>query len=227
MKHQSDGRPRPHRLRELGSFDLTVKERHLQFRTQPGVFSQYGPDEGTLLLLDVILPRIRPHETVLDLGTGIGIIGIAVAGLLTRGEVWMVDADVRAVRLAQENVRLNSLDNAHVLLSDITMDLPPKFRCDLVLSNPPTHSGKEVLQSFVGEAYDVLRPGGSLFVVVNRLLSIRDMMSEVFGNVEQVERRKGFIILRSEKERLRPEQRGGERDTMTDTGNERRGGARP
>jgi 16S rRNA (guanine1207-N2)-methyltransferase len=144
---------------------------------------------------------VKAHETVLDLGTGIGLVGVAVAGLLTRGEVWMVDTDVRAVRVAQENVRLNGIENAQVLLSDVTLDLPTKFRCDLVLSNPPTHSGKEVLRSFVGEAYDVLRPGGSLYIVVNRLLSVRDMMAEIFGSADQVERRKGFIVLRSDKAR--------------------------
>jgi 16S rRNA (guanine1207-N2)-methyltransferase len=219
MGGETSARLGPHRFRELGGFELTLGDRRLHFRTQPGVFSQYGPDEGTLLLLDVVLPRIKAHETVLDLGAGIGIIGVAIAPLLTRGEVWMVDTDVRAVRVAAENVRLNGVENAHVLLSDITMDLPAKFRCDLVLSNPPTHSGKEVLQSFVGEAHDVLRPGGSLFVVVNRLLSIRDMMSEIFGNVEQVERRKGFIILRSEKSRLRPGGGRGRRVTIADTDN--------
>jgi 16S rRNA (guanine1207-N2)-methyltransferase len=190
-----------HRTRELGRFDMDLDGRTFSFRTQPGVFSQYGPDEGTLLLLQVAIPRVKPHMTVLDLGTGIGIIGIAAATRATRGEVWMVDVDIRAVRLAEENLRLNHVDNAHVLAGDITLDLPDGLRFDLVLSNPPTHSGKEVLQSFVGEAYDLLRPGGALYVVVNRLLSIKDMMEATFGNAELAERRKGFLVLRSEKQR--------------------------
>ncbi|HZU13817.1 MAG TPA: methyltransferase [Chloroflexota bacterium] len=196
----TERRPRD-RTRQYGHFTLDIGGRTLHFQTQPGVFSQYGPDEGTLLLLDVILPRLKPHETVLDLGAGIGIIGIAVAGALTRGEVWMVDTDIRAARLSEENVRRNHIENAHVVLSDVTLDLPHKLRFDLALSNPPTHGGKDVLQSFVGEAYETLRPGGSLFVVVNRLLSIKAMMDETFGNVEQVERKKGFIVFQSQKER--------------------------
>jgi 16S rRNA (guanine1207-N2)-methyltransferase len=193
------GRLGTHRAREYGHFELDLDGRSLSFRTQPGVFSHHGPDEGTLLLLDVALPQVKPHMTVLDLGAGVGIIGIAAAVRAARGEVWMVDVDVRATRLAEENVRLNGIENARVLLSDITLDLPERLRFDLVLSNPPTHSGKEVLQSFVGEAFDLLRPGGSLYVVVNRLLSIKDMMEGIFGNVEQVERRKGFIVLRAQK----------------------------
>lgn len=202
MKEQSTHRGR-RRKREYGRFGLDLDGRRLSFRTQPGVFSQYGPDEGTLLLLDVVLPHIKPHMKVLDLGAGVGIIGIAASTRATRGEIWMVDVDVRASRLAEENVRLNGIETAHVLLSDITLDLPDGLRFDLVLSNPPTHSGKEVLQSFVGESFDLLRPGGSLYLVVNRLLSVKEMMHDTFGNVEQMERRKGFIVFRAAKERQR------------------------
>jgi 16S rRNA (guanine1207-N2)-methyltransferase len=186
---------------KLGQFELTIGERSLLFRTQPGVFSADGPDDGSLLLLEAVLPRIKPHMVVVDLGAGVGLIGLSLAGKLSRGEVWMVDTDVRAVRLAEQNVTLNDVMNAHVVLGDVTLDLPPKLRFDLVVSNPPTHSGKEVLARFVNESYAVLRPGGRMYVVVNRLLSIRAMMAERFGDIEQVARRKGFVVLTAQKPR--------------------------
>ena len=178
-----------------------MADRSLQFLTQAGVFSADGPDDGSLLLLEAVLPVVKPHMTVADLGSGIGLIGLSLAGKLVRGEVWMVDSDVRAVRLAEQNVTLNEVTNAHVVLGDVTLDLPRKLRFDLVVSNPPTHSGKEVLARFVDESYAVLRPGGRMYVVVNRLLSIRAMMSERFGDVEQVARRKGFVVLAAQKPR--------------------------
>lgn len=183
-----------------GAFEYAVGDRRLVFRTQPGVFSLDGPDEGSVLLLETVLPAVRPHQTVLDLGAGVGLLGLALAGLLTRGEVWLVDSDIRAVRLMEENVRLNGIENAHVTLGDITLDLP-RLKFDLVVSNPPTHSGKEVLAAFVSEAYGVLRPGGHLYLVVNRLLSVREVMAETFGAAEQVARHKGFIVLRARKPR--------------------------
>lgn len=197
-----DGRERGGRLaRAMGIFESTVAGRTLRFRTQPGVFSSDGPDEGSLLLLEALMPVVKPHMVVLDLGTGVGLIGLSLAPWLTRGEVWMADVDIRATRLAQENTHLNSAMNVHVVLSDITLDLPANLRFDLVVSNPPTHGGKEVLVSFVEESYRVLRPGGKLYVVVNRLLSVRSMMEQRFGEVEQVARRKGFIVLCSQKPR--------------------------
>jgi 16S rRNA (guanine1207-N2)-methyltransferase len=182
------------------TYEIEPAGRKLMFRTQPGIFSEGEPDEGTMLLLERVLPQVKPHQTVLDLGTGVGIIGLSIAGLLVRGEVWMVDSDIRAVRLAEENMRLNSIENAHVVLGDVTRDLP-KMRFDLVVSNPPTHSGRAVLASFIAESYDVLRPGGSLYIVVNRLLSAKEMMTETFGNVREMARHKGFIVLESHKER--------------------------
>jgi 16S rRNA (guanine1207-N2)-methyltransferase len=184
-----------------GSFDFQLGGRRFSFTTQPGVFSQDGPDEGSVLLLEVLRERVKPHMTVVDLGTGIGLIGITLAPLLARGEIWMVDSDIRATRLAEENVRRNNIHNAHVILGDTTLDLPAKLRFDLVATNPPTHSGKDVLRAFVEESHHILRPGASLYLVVNRLLSVRDMLTEAFGNVEQVERKKGFLILHSHKER--------------------------
>jgi 16S rRNA (guanine1207-N2)-methyltransferase len=201
MAAETRTRPRPARSRETSAFELLMEGRTLRFETQAGVFSQHEPDEGTLVLLDAALPHVKAHQTVLDLGTGIGIIGVAVAGKLTRGEVWMVDSDVRAVRLAERNVARNGVTNARVVLGDITLDLPPKLRFDLVLSNPPTHSGKQVLTGFVDESHDVLRPSGSLWIVVNRLLSVKEIMAATFDNVEQVTRHHGFIVLRSEKRR--------------------------
>jgi 16S rRNA (guanine1207-N2)-methyltransferase len=196
----------PRQQRATRRFELAIVGRSLVFETQPGVFSQDGADEGTLLLLEAALPASKPHHTVLDLGSGIGIIGLTVAGTLTRGEVWMVDSDIRAVRLSQRNAELNHVENAHVILGDITIDLP-RMRFDLVLSNPPTHSGKDVLASFVTESFEVLRPGGWLYLVVNRLLSVREMMASSFGNAELVGRKKGYIVLRAQKKHLPPGER--------------------
>jgi 16S rRNA (guanine1207-N2)-methyltransferase len=198
---RTSGRPGP----KYGRFEFTIADRALQFRTQPGVFSSDGPDEGSLLLVDAVLPVVRPHMVVVDLGTGVGLIGLSLAVLLTRGEMWMVDSDIRAARLAEENAQLNGVANTQVVLGDVTLDLPSSLRCDLVVSNPPTHSGKEVLGRFVDESYAVLRPGGRMYVVVNRLLSIRAMMSDRFGDVEQVARRKGFVVFAAQKQRRKRE----------------------
>ena len=142
---------------------------------------------------------MSPTARVLDLGCGYGAIGIVAAKLAVRGSVTLVDSDIRGTRLAERNIALNGITNAEVILGDGTKDLPKKARFDLVASNPPTHNGREVLDEFVAGAYSVLRPRGQLVLVVNRLLSLRQEVERVFGNVEQVARSGGFIVVRAVK----------------------------
>lgn len=183
----------------------SVRGFDLRLETQPGVFAHRELDEGTRLLIEAM--RVSPTARVLDLGCGYGAIGIAAAKLATKGHVTLVDVDIRATRLAQRNLELNGVENADVVLGDGTDDLPPKTRFDLILSNPPTHSGREVLDNLVTSSYKALRPRGQLYLVINRLLSLRRQVDAVFGNSETVARQKGFVVIRAVKV---PQPRGGD-----------------
>lgn len=169
----------------------------LRFQTQAGVFSYRELDTGTRLLIEAM--RISPRAKVLDLGCGYGAIGITAAMLAPEGHVTLVDSDIRATRLSQRNLELNHIENADVVLGDSFRDLPPKAKFDVIVSNPPTHSGREVLDEMVASAYRFLRPRGQLFLVINRLLSLRREVEDTFGNTEIVGREKGFVVIRAVK----------------------------
>ena len=169
----------------------------VKLQTQAGVFAHRELDEGSRLLIEAM--RVSPTARVLDWGCGYGAIGIVAAKLAARGYVTLVDVDVRATRLAQRNLELNGINNAEVVLGDGVHDLPAKARFDVILSNPPTHSGREVLDDLVASAYKALRPRGQLYLVINRLLSLRREVEAVFGNTETVARHKGFVVIRAVK----------------------------
>jgi 16S rRNA (guanine1207-N2)-methyltransferase len=175
----------------------TVRGFELRLQTQAGVFAHRELDEGSRLLIEAM--RISPTARVLDWGCGYGAVGIAAARLASRGHVTLVDVDIRATRLAQKNLELNGVENADVVLGDGLHDLPPKVRYDVIVSNPPTHSGREVLNDLVASAYKALRPRGQLFLVINRLLSLRREVETVFGNTETAARHKGFVVIRAVK----------------------------
>jgi 16S rRNA (guanine1207-N2)-methyltransferase len=175
----------------------TVRGFDLRLQTQPGVFAHRDLDEGTRLLIEAM--QVSPTARVLDWGCGYGVIGIVAAKLATRGHVTLVDSDIRATRLTQRNLETNGVENADVVLGDGVHDLPPKTRFDVILSNPPTHSGREVLDDLVASAYKALRPRGRLYLVINRLLSLRREVDSVFGNSETVARHKGFVVIRAVK----------------------------
>ena len=175
-----------------------VRGLDLRLATQPGVFAAHGIDAGTRLLIEAM--RVSPTARVLDLGCGYGVIGIVAAKLASRGHVVLVDSDIRATRLAARNLELNGVTNAEVVLGDGVHDLPAKMRFDVVASNPPTHSGREVLDDFVAGAYKVLRPRGRLYVVVNRLLSLRREVESVFGGAEIAARSGGYVVIQAVKQ---------------------------
>ena len=170
----------------------------LRLTTQAGVFSHRELDPGTRLLIEAM--HVSPTAKVLDIGCGYGVIGIVAAKLAVRGRVTMVDPDIRATRLAQRNLEANHVTNAEVVLGDGVFDLPPKARYDVVVTNPPTHSGREVLEEIVAGAYKVLRPRGTLFMVINRLLSLRHEVEEVFGGAEAVAHSKGYVVIKAVKQ---------------------------
>ena len=170
----------------------------LRLTTQTGVFSHKEVDPGTKLLIEAM--HVSPTAKVLEIGCGYGVIGIVAAKLAVRGHVTMVDPDVRATRLTQKNLEANGVTNADVVLGDGVLDLPPKAKYDVVVTNPPTHSGREVLDEIVAGSYKVLKPRGALYMVINRLLSLRREVEDVFGGAEAVAHSKGYVVLKAVKQ---------------------------
>jgi ribosomal protein L11 methyltransferase len=68
--------------------------------------AHHASTRGCLLALDDVLKRLRPR-TVVDIGTGTGVLAIAAAKLLGQ-RVTASDSDPIAVRTAAENARANS-----------------------------------------------------------------------------------------------------------------------
>ena len=176
---------------------LAINGKMLLFETKPGVFAQYGLDPGSILLLNTV--SFPLEGTVLDIGCGCGVIGLAAAAMSLAARVVLVDSDVRAVRLTLTNAHRNNITNIDVQLSDCINDLPAGLQFDTVLANAPTHLGREVLMQFMQGAHHVLKPGGSLFIVVNRLTSVLKRLQEIFGNSEKVAKKNGYIVFRAVK----------------------------
>jgi ribosomal protein L11 methyltransferase len=78
-------------------------------RLDPGMAFGTGQHPTTLMCLLALEETVRPGVSVLDLGTGSGILALASARL-GASSVLAVDNDPLAVRAARENVRLNGLE---------------------------------------------------------------------------------------------------------------------
>ena len=96
----------------------------------------HGTTRGCLLLLDHVLKAYRPRR-VLDLGTGTGVLAIAVAKAL-HIKVLASDIDPLSVRVAHDNARLNGTGDLVETVRASGFSAPefaPRAPFDLVLAN--------------------------------------------------------------------------------------------
>lgn len=191
---------RPTSPQHLGLLRCRLRGHGFEFLTSSGVFSHRRIDTGTRLLIEsMILPDAG---AALDIGCGYGPIGIVVAKLRPRMQVWMTDVNERAVTLAEENARRNGVDN--VIVGQGHLYEPVEgLSFDVIVSNPPISAGiSRVVEPLVGGAWGHLKDGGSLQLVVQSNKggrTLASLMERYFGGVEVVARKSGYRVLRAEK----------------------------
>lgn len=183
------------------SFDATLKGYKLTFKTDSGVFSKDRIDHGSQVLLDAIDLAEFPEGDVLDVGCGYGAIGLTLAKEAQERTIQMVDVNERALALATENAKQNKIKNVRIYSSSLYESVEETEFAGVV-SNPPIRAGKKVVHAVLEEAWNVLKPGGMLTVVIRKKQgapSAKKKMEEVFGNVKRLTQDKGYWILQSEK----------------------------
>jgi len=167
------------------------------FYTASGVFSKNKIDEGTFTLAENM--QIKKNSDVLDIGCGIGILGI-VAAKLFNANVVMSDINKRAVMLAKKNLELNNAKaevHQRSLYEKISKD-----DFDAVLSNPPQTAGKEICFQLIEQSKNHLKDNGTLQLVARHNKggnSLSKKMQEVFGNVKVIAKNKGYWVYMSVK----------------------------
>ena len=124
-----------------------------------------GAHETTAFCIEYLEDLVSGGETVFDVGTGSGILGIAAAKLGAKN-VLMCDNDPQAVFACENNVKLNGVENeCKVVLSDLSSEINGK--ADIVVANITA----EILLILLENINDIIKEGGKL--ILSGILSDR------------------------------------------------------
>ena len=105
----------------------------LVFHVTPAVLVPRGDTE---VLVEEALPRIEGAARVLDVGTGSGVIAVALAHEKPEILVTALDCSLPALEVARDNALRNGVGERVSCLAGELADLPPG-PFDVVVSNPP------------------------------------------------------------------------------------------
>ncbi|MGP7819264.1 class I SAM-dependent methyltransferase [Niallia sp. 01092] len=181
-------------------WDYMLKGNKFRFKTDNGVFSKKEVDFGSKLLIETYEYSTVAGD-ILDVGCGYGPIGLSIAKNAENKMVHMVDVNVRAIQLATENASANHIKNVKIYESDRLLQVESKMFAS-ILTNPPIRAGKKVVHDIFEQSYEHLVDGGDLWVVIQKKQgapSAIAKLEQLFHDVEIVEKKKGYFIIRAKK----------------------------
>jgi len=172
---------------------VEVLEGDIVLELDPGMAFGTGTHATTTLCLRALESVVKPGQRVFDLGTGSGILAIAAAKL--GAQVEAVDLDSVAIRVAQENVDLNRMnDQVRIVRGDLGTVLTGQ--ADVVIANIIA----DVILILLSDLKRLLHQDGEFLasgIIENRAEDVEEGLKDAgFEIVERIED-SGWILFRA------------------------------
>ncbi|MGV8858264.1 class I SAM-dependent methyltransferase [Rhodoglobus sp.] len=169
-----------------------------------GAFAGATLDLGTRFLL-TFLPEMKADATsAIDLGSGTGVLATSLALARPELSVIAIDQSIAAVASTRETADANGVGARVEAAREDALTERPTASADLIVCNPPFHSGATVHAGvalrMLADARRVLKPGGELWVVFNTHLGYRDYLNRTVGPTRQAGRNSKFTVTVSVRE---------------------------
>jgi ribosomal protein L11 methyltransferase len=131
-----------------------VSSDELIIELDPGMAFGTGTHPTTVMCIQALEKTVKKGDTVIDVGTGSGILSIAAA-MLGAERVHALDLDPVAVESAKLNVKLNKVHDVVTVSQNNLLDRMDE-QADVIVANILA----EIILRFVDDAYRLLRAGG-------------------------------------------------------------------
>lgn len=113
--------------------DYPAQDGETVIELDPGMAFGTGTHETTRLCSQLLEKYVSPGDTMIDVGCGTGILSIAAAKL-GAGHITAVDIDEMAVRVTNENCRINGVESGITAIKGVMADVP-QIKVDIIVAN--------------------------------------------------------------------------------------------
>lgn len=171
--------------------------KHFELNQRSDVF-KIGTDT---MILGAWLETDFVPNSILDLGTGTGILSLMMAQKFPDAQIVGVDSNLKAVELSRENFKRNTLGkyctSEHSTFKNFTAQTP----FELIVSNPPYFVNSKVAESAVNSSAKHLDTNDlhEFFLCASRNLSVNGIIAMVHpasGHFEKAALECGFFVIR-------------------------------
>ncbi|CAM3322234.1 50S ribosomal protein L11 methyltransferase [Vagococcus fessus] len=152
-------------------------------KLDPGMAFGTGTHPTTMVSLHALEIVLRGGETVLDVGTGSGVLSIA-SKHLGADKVYAYDLDEVAVASAQENMDMNPVaSDVQVSANDLLNGV--SIQADVVVANILA----EIILRLIPDAWNIVKPGGKFIVsgiIQDKKEEVMDALKEIGFTVSEI-----------------------------------------
>ncbi len=182
---------------ELRILNYKYENYNLKFYSDLGVFSKDKIDEGSKLLLETYIKYGKKEKKILDVGCGIGFLGISLNKIMG-ASVDMIDINNRALHLTKMNLKENKAEG-NVFVSNIYENVKEVY--DVIITNPPIRAGKKVYLNIINESFNHLTKDGELWFVMRTNHGVKTVVKNLknLADVKVLEKNCGFYVVFAKK----------------------------
>lgn len=173
-----------------------VHSDELIIELDPGMAFGTGTHPTTVMCIQALERIVKEHDTVIDVGTGSGVLSIAAAQLAA-DNVRAYDLDEVAVRSARLNVKLNKVQqtvtvDANNLLNGV------RGQADVIVANILA----EIILRFTLDAFELVKPGGFFItsgIIQPKKQEVRDALESAGFIIEEIMVMEDWVALIAKK----------------------------